>query len=72
MALRKTAEQKLSDIHAFVEAKQLENERRLEELEEEDKILHGRINSATRWFMGLLFSMNTTWAGFTAYFKLKG
>ena len=70
--MNKTTEQKISDIHAFVEAKQGENERRLDDLEDEDKILHGRINSATRWFMGLLLSMNTAWVGFTAYFKLRG
>jgi len=64
----------LVETHTLIK----EHDRRLADLETEDDVLHKRINetntrinSVTRWFTGLLLSMNTAWGGLLAYLKMR-
>lgn len=48
------------------------HERRLEALEEEDKLLHHRINVFRNLFTGITTTVTVAASGVAAYFKLKG
>ena len=48
------------------------HERRLEALEEEDKLLHHRINVVRNLFTGITTTVTVAASGVVAYFKLKG
>ena len=67
--------ERLVETHTMVK----DHGRRLGDLETEDDVLHRRINETntringvSKWFTGLLLTMNTAWGGALAYLKLRG
>ncbi len=62
----------LIKTHTTVGMIQKSHEKRLDNLEEEDKVLHHRINVVRNLFGGITAAASAAIAGVVGYFKFKG